>query len=179
MEGHLFRYTPQTGNMQPIEAFHNNSVKSLALDGEGNLLAGTDNGLYIYGNADGSLQHIVHDSRNIQSLTNNIIWNIFTDQEHNIWLGTDYGISLSRYNSAMQFIPISQITGTETGTSFTPCSGIQKDSTGSEALTESSGSTIPQATAMMPSGTEWETKNIRYPTTVSGTSTKTRSNSSG
>ena len=118
MEGHLFRYTPQTGNMQPIEAFHNNSVKSLALDGEGNLLAGTDNGLYIYGNADGSLQHIVHDSRNIQSLTNNIIWNIFTDQEHNIWLGTDYGISLSRYNSAMQFIPISQITGTGDGNQF-------------------------------------------------------------
>lgn len=118
MEGHLFRYTPQTGNMQPIEAFHNNSVKSLALDGEGNLLAGTDNGLYIYRNADGSLQHIVHDSRNIQSLTNNIIWNIFTDQEHNIWLGTDYGISLSRYNSAMQFIPISQITGTGDGNQF-------------------------------------------------------------
>lgn len=118
MEGHLFRYTPQTGNMQPIEAFHNNSVKSLALDGEGNLPAGTDNGLYIYRNADGSLQHIVHDSRNIQSLTNNIIWNIFTDQEHNIWLGTDYGISLSRYNSAMQFIPISQITGTGDGNQF-------------------------------------------------------------
>ncbi|WP_303010569.1 two-component regulator propeller domain-containing protein [uncultured Bacteroides sp.] len=118
MEGHLFRYTPQTGNMQPIEAFHNNSVKSLALDGEGNLLAGTDNGLYIYRNADGSLQHIVHDSRNIQSLTNNIIWNIFADQEHNIWLGTDYGISLSRYNSAMQFIPISQITGTGDGNQF-------------------------------------------------------------
>ena len=118
MEGHLFRYTPQTGNMQPIEAFHNNSVKSLALDGEGNLLAGTDNGLYIYRNANGSLQHIVHDSRNIQSLTNNIIWNIFTDQEHNIWLGTDYGISLSRYNSAMQFIPISQITGTGDGNQF-------------------------------------------------------------
>ena len=104
--------------MKPIDAFHNNSIKSLALDGDGNLLAGTDNGLYVYQNDNGTLQHIVHDSRNIQSLTNNIIWNIFADQEQNIWLGTDYGISLSRYNSALQFIPISQITGTGDGHQF-------------------------------------------------------------
>lgn len=118
MEGSLFQYTPATGLMKPIDAFHNNSIKSLALDGDGNLLAGTDNGLYVYQNDNGTLQHIVHDSRNIQSLTNNIIWNIFADQEQNIWLGTDYGISLSRYNSALQFIPISQITGTGDGNQF-------------------------------------------------------------
>ena len=79
---------------------------------------GTDNGLYVYQNDKEPLQHIIHDSRNIQSLTNNIIWNIFSDQEHNIWLGTDYGISLSRYNSALQFVPISQITGTGDGNQF-------------------------------------------------------------
>lgn len=118
MEGALLQYFPATGQMKPIEVFHNNSVKSLALDGDGDLLAGTDNGLYVYQNDDGTLQHIVHDSRNIQSLTNNIIWNIFADEEHNIWLGTDYGISLSRYNSALQFIPISQITGTGDGNQF-------------------------------------------------------------
>lgn len=118
MEGFLFQYTPATGKMKQIEAFHNNSIKSLALDGDGNLLAGTDNGLYIYRHTDESLQHIVHDSRNIQSLSNNIIWNIFTDEEQNIWLGTDYGISLSRYNSTLQFIPISQITGIGDGNQF-------------------------------------------------------------
>ena len=74
--------------------------------------------LYVYQNDKEPLQHIIHDSRNIQSLTNNIIWNIFSDQEHNIWLGTDYGISLSRYNSALQFVPISQITGTGDGNQF-------------------------------------------------------------
>ena len=94
MEGYLLQYTPETGKMVAIEVFHNNSIKSLALDGNGNLLAGTDNGLYVYQNNEEPLQHIIHDSRNIQSLTNNIIWNIFSDQEHNIWLGTDYGLSL-------------------------------------------------------------------------------------
>lgn len=118
MEGYLFQYHPATRQMTPIEVFHNNSIKSLALDGDGNLLAGTDNGLYVYQNDHEPLQHIIHDSRNIQSLTNNIIWNIFSDQEHNIWLGTDYGISLSRYNSALQFVPISQITGTGDGNQF-------------------------------------------------------------
>ena len=118
MEGYLFQYHPATRQMTPIEVFHNNSIKSLALDGDGNLLAGTDNGLYVYQNDQEPLQHIIHDSRNIQSLTNNIIWNIFSDQEHNIWLGTDYGISLSRYNSALQFVPISQITGTGDGNQF-------------------------------------------------------------
>lgn len=118
MEGSLFQYTLATGQMKAIEVFHNNSIKSLALDGDGNLLAGTDNGLYVYQNDKEPLQHIIHDSRNIQSLTNNIIWNIFSDQEHNIWLGTDYGISLSRYNSALQFVPISQITGTGDGNQF-------------------------------------------------------------
>ena len=117
-EGYLFQYFPSTGQIKQTEAFHNNSIKSLALDGNGDLLAGTDNGLYVYHNDTTPLQHIIHDSRNIQSLTNNIIWNIFADQEHNIWLGTDYGISLSRYNSALQFIPISQITGTGDGNQF-------------------------------------------------------------
>lgn len=117
-EGYLFRYTPATGEMKQIDAFPSNSIKSLALDGSGSLLAGTDNGLYVYRTDSGNLQHIIHDSRNIQSLTNNIIWNIFTDHDHNIWLGTDYGISLSRYNSALQHIPISQITGTGDGNQF-------------------------------------------------------------
>lgn len=117
-EGYLFQYTPTNKQMKQIEKFHNNSIKSLALDSNGNLLAGTDNGLYVYHNETETLQHVIHDSRNIQSLTNNIIWNIFADHEQNIWLGTDYGISLARYNSAMQYIPISQITGTGDGNQF-------------------------------------------------------------
>lgn len=115
-EGNLFRYNLTGKQIEQIDAFRNNSIKSLALDNN-HLLAGTDNGLYVYHETE-PLQHIVHDSRNIQSLSNNIIWNIFTDREKNIWLGTDYGISMSRYNNAFRNIPISQITGTGEGNHF-------------------------------------------------------------
>lgn len=116
-EGCLFKYTPADGHTRRIDAFHDNSVKSLALDGNGQLLVGTDNGLYVY-QEDEPLLHVVHDSRNLQSLSNNIIWTIFADREHNVWLGTDYGISMSRHNSVLRHIPISQITGTGEGNQF-------------------------------------------------------------
>src|SRR5690606_12295688 len=94
-EGNLFRYDPSSKKVGQLTFFHENSVKTLALDQQQNLLAGTDNGLYIY-QAGGEFQHVVHDSRNSSSLSNNIVWTIFTDKEKNIWIGTDYGISLSR-----------------------------------------------------------------------------------
>lgn len=125
-EGNLLKYNPQTGEAERISIFHENSVKSLALDHESNLLAGTDNGLFVYQD-DGAYRHIVHDSRNILSLSNNIIWNIFTDKEKNIWLGTEHGISLSRFNSGFQYIPIAQITGTGDGNHF---HSLFKDSRG-------------------------------------------------
>lgn len=116
-EGCLFKYTPSDGQIQRIDAFHDNSVKSMALDGYGQLLVGTDNGLYIYQEY-APLQHVVHDSRNLQSLSNNIIWTIYADCERNIWLGTDYGVSMSRCKEALRYIPISRITGTGEGNQF-------------------------------------------------------------
>jgi len=116
-EGYLYKYTPDDGNVQQIDAFHDNSVKSLALDGDGRLLAGTDNGLYIYQEGT-ALQHVVHDSRNSRSLSNNIIWTILAGSEKNIWLGTDDGISLLRHNNPLRYIPISRITGTGEGNRF-------------------------------------------------------------
>ncbi len=117
-EGNLLSYTPADERIRLIEAFHDNSVKSLALDRNGNLLAGTDNGLYVYNEADGAPQHVVHDSRNLQSLSNNIVWTLFADREQNIWIGTDNGISLARNNSTYRYVPISQITGTGDGNQF-------------------------------------------------------------
>lgn len=125
-EGNLFQYFPESGKYLTIEMVHDNSVKSLALDGSGQLLAGTDNGLYVY-NEDAELQHIQHDSRNTHSLSNNIIWNIFTDARQNVWVGTDYGISLSRFNHTFRYVPIEQITGTGEGNHF---HSIYKDSKG-------------------------------------------------
>jgi len=110
-EGYLFKYIPKTKSVERIREFNGNSVKSLALDQNQNLLLGTDNGLYIYNEEKHLIKHIVHDSRYGKSLTNNIIWSIFTDREKNAWFGTDYGISFFKYNKTYHFTPISHITG--------------------------------------------------------------------
>ncbi|MDR0865147.1 MAG: helix-turn-helix domain-containing protein [Candidatus Symbiothrix sp.] len=117
-EGTLYKYVPAQNRAEALNHFRNNSVKSLAIDPNENLLVGTDNGLYVYDEESNSVQHIVHDSRNDKSLSNNIIWSIFSDRERNSWLGTDYNISLARYNKAFQFIPISRITGIGNGNRF-------------------------------------------------------------
>ncbi|MDL2247119.1 helix-turn-helix domain-containing protein [Bacteroides sp. OttesenSCG-928-J23] len=116
-EGDLLQYYPQTGQAKTIPILHDNSVKSLAMDASNRLLIGTDNGLYIY-HEDEPVKHLIHDSRNAQSLSNNIVWTVFRDAEQNIWLGTDYQVSLVRHNNAFRYIPISQLTGTGEGNHF-------------------------------------------------------------
>ncbi|MBB4038049.1 signal transduction histidine kinase/ligand-binding sensor domain-containing protein/DNA-binding response OmpR family regulator [Dysgonomonas hofstadii] len=126
-EGALYKYIPGKNKIKEISCFHDNSIKSLAIDGDNNLVLATDNGLYTYNHTDKSTGHFVHDSRNSRSLSNNIIWGVFADKEKNIWLGTDYGISLSRNNKSLQSIPISHITGVGDGNRF---HSIFKDSRG-------------------------------------------------
>lgn len=126
MEGGLLKYNWPENSVTKVEGVQDNSVKSLCLDADGRLLAGTDNGLYLYAEEE-PVQHVMHDSRNPNSLQNNIIWNIFSDRSQNIWLGTEAGISLFRNNRAMAFVPISEITGTGDGNQFY---SIYRDSRG-------------------------------------------------
>ncbi len=119
MEGGLLQYAHRTGGKAvAVEGFRGNSVKSLALDNDDQLLAGTDNGLYVHDGGNGLPGHIVHDSRNPQSLSSNIVWTILKDSDGNIWLGTDYGISLSRHRTPLLQVPIASITGTGEGNRF-------------------------------------------------------------
>ena len=119
MEGGLLRYDHRTGGKAVVvEGYGGNSVKSLALDDDGHLLAGTDNGLYVHDDGNDRPKHIVHDSRNPQSLSSDIVWTILKDSDGNIWLGTDYGISLSRRRTALLQVPIASITGTGEGNRF-------------------------------------------------------------
>ena len=115
--GDLFRYSPSSSEVKRIEQLNGNSIKTLNIDYDNNLLIGTDNGLYIY-NDDNKTEHAVHDSGNDRSLSNNIIWNIFKDRDNNIWLATDYGISLCRYNINYQSVPISQLSDINAGNQF-------------------------------------------------------------
>ncbi len=117
-EGYLYKYDSSLKSVEQLKLFKGNSIKSLALDKNNKLLLATDNGLFVYDDNSDFVQHIVHDSRDANSLSNNIVWNIFVDREKNIWLGTDYGISLNHYNASYRFIPINQITGIGDGNQF-------------------------------------------------------------
>ncbi len=123
IEGALFKYDPTSRIPERINRLDGNIIKSMALDHDHRLLLGTDNGLYIY-NED-NWQHIVHDSRYVQSLFNSIVWSIFIDKRKNVWLGTTGGISLYHYNKVYQVVPVSQLTGIGDGNSF---STVYRDS---------------------------------------------------
>ena len=110
-EGYLFKFFPASELVERVDDFDNNSIKSLAMDRDQNLLCGTDNGLYIYNTEKNIFKHLVHDSRNAKSLTNNIVWGVFVDKNNNAWFGTDYGVSLFKYNKTYKYVPISHVTG--------------------------------------------------------------------
>jgi signal transduction histidine kinase/ligand-binding sensor domain-containing protein/CheY-like chemotaxis protein/AraC-like DNA-binding protein len=115
-EGDLYRYDLKTKTAVSLNAFHGNSVKTMTLDRENRLLAGTDDGLHIFdGKTD---QYVRHDSRNFSSLAGDIVWGLFTDAARNVWVGTDNGISIVSTTFGERFIPISQITGTGNGNQF-------------------------------------------------------------
>ena len=103
-EGLLFRYDIRRGKLAEQSFLKGVSCKSLALDGKGNLLVGTDNGLYLYNKESAACRLIVHDSRNPHSLCNNIIWDLMCDGENNIWLATDQGVSLAQASAEYPFI---------------------------------------------------------------------------
>jgi ligand-binding sensor domain-containing protein len=73
-EGYLFKYILATRSIERVSAFDGNSIKSMVLDHDNNLLLGTDNGLYVYNQEKKSIKHVVHDSRDNKSLTNNIVF---------------------------------------------------------------------------------------------------------
>ncbi|MCI1778698.1 MAG: ATP-binding protein [Bacteroidales bacterium] len=115
-EGNLYKYSLLDKSVSSISMFADNSVKSLALDNPGNLITGTDNGLYVYDGNSG--KHYVHDSRDKETISNDVVWSVFVDRGHNLWLGTEYNISLSRNGGGKRIIPISELTGTGEGNRF-------------------------------------------------------------
>ena len=89
-------------------------IKSLCADAEGNLMIGTDNGLFIR-DVEGHDRHIRHDARNSNSLAGNAVWCIFRDRCSNIWFGTDNGISILHHNKTFNVVPIFSITNSSEG----------------------------------------------------------------
>lgn len=84
-------------------------VKNLCFNAVGQLLIGTDNGLFVR-HTDGTLHHIAHDARNDISLAGDAIWSLFADRDHNIWVGTENGLSLWPDRQSVRVIPLASIT---------------------------------------------------------------------
>lgn len=159
-EGNLYRYALASGKVDNIPAFHDNSIKVLAMDCHHKLLVGTDNGLFIYSR--GRIEkHVLHDSRDRQSLSNDVVWSMLRDTNGNIWLGTDDGLSLEPRMQDLQFTPISQITGIGAGNHFY---SIYRDVSGLLWLGGSNGLISSTANLSSPQTSRWyRVDNMDYP----------------
>lgn len=118
-EGHLYRYDIKTGKVHRQSILTGNSFKTLTLDHDGNLLIGTDAGLFVFDFDSNTHTRIVHDSRNPRSLCNNIIWDILCDRNNNVWLATGRGVSLAQRNVGQHYIYLSEIVRSGDGNLFT------------------------------------------------------------
>lgn len=100
-------------------------AKSLCTDKQGNLLVGTDNGLYIVG-SNRTVDHILHDARVGESLAGDAVWSLFRDRDDNIWIGTNSGISMVADNDLLVAYPLPSLTGSGMGNQlFCICSDPQ------------------------------------------------------
>lgn len=124
-EGYLYKYHLETSQLLKEFQDVGNTFEALAIDGRGNLLMGTDRGLYVYDFGEQRITHVTHDSRNAQSLSNNVVWSAFCDTENCIWLGTDYGVSFAQFAPLYKTVHISEITQSKEGNLFTH---VYKDS---------------------------------------------------
>ena len=89
-------------------------AKSLCTDKKGNLLVGTDNGLYIV-SRNRTIDHILHDARISESLAGDAVWSLFRDRDDNIWAGTDSGISMVADNDLLTTYTLPSLTGSGMG----------------------------------------------------------------
>lgn len=129
---HLLRMNLETQEVERIKDFY--VVKTIAQT-DGNLLVGTDNGLYVH-DRQGEWHSISHDAKNNRSLSSNVVSSIFKDADSNIWIGTDNGISLTAHNPSIISRSLPSITESNEGNQiFT----IQRTATGALWLGGSRG----------------------------------------
>ena len=106
-EGALYRYCPVNEHWERINSTEGNNIKSLAYGDNGQILVGTDNGIFEIGKD--SLRRHHHDSRKEMSVANNEIWCIYCDKEHNIWVGHERGFSIATSSRALRIIKLSDL----------------------------------------------------------------------
>ena len=90
-------------------------VKCLAFDTEGNILAGTDDGLYVMDHRQ-RLWHLSHDALNdAKTIASNVVWTLCSDVGGNLWVGTSNGVSMSPRSIFLHNYPLPAITASREG----------------------------------------------------------------
>lgn len=136
VKGSLYKYDMATEEAVRYLEIPGISLKTLALDADGNLLLGTDAGLLVLDIEKKTFAQVAHDSRNTRSLCNNIIYDILSDRNHNVWLATERGVSLAQANTVQHYIHLSELVSSGEGNLFT---FIYKDSVGDYWLAGKNG----------------------------------------
>lgn len=108
----LYLYNP--GKKMLSEEANLPVSKSMAYDNKGNLLIGSDYGLYIL-SGEGILGRITRDARDYHSLPSEVIWDISEDRDGNIWFATDNGVCMSPDDGGIKTYSIPSLTSSNNG----------------------------------------------------------------
>lgn len=108
----LVRFDPATGKTGM--ELYDIPVRCFMRSKSGDLWAGTDKGIYLFG-TDGREQHIIHESGNAASISDNVVSRIHEDPRGNIWVATDHGICMTMQSSFYTFVHLKSITGSNEG----------------------------------------------------------------
>lgn len=92
-------------------------AKSLCKDKAGNMLVGTDYGLYVV-DQHRRMNALFHDARRENSLAGDAVWSLFSDRDNTVWIGTNSGLSVIPGNGLMTTYPLPSITGDGIGNQF-------------------------------------------------------------
>ncbi len=92
-------------------------VKCLCRDNFGQILVGTDDGMFLIRH-DHSVRQIKHDARSNISLAGDAVWSIYYAPSRDIFLGTNCGLSVAPYNRRLQNYSLPSVTGEGTGNQF-------------------------------------------------------------
>ena len=115
-EGALYKYSYDDGVSQAVGQFNGQYIKSLAIAANGDLVVGTDNGLFVYSEL--RMESYRHDSRISTSLSNNVVWSVMADRDGNLWAGTESGLSVWVNGGSFSAFPLYRLTGSSDGGRF-------------------------------------------------------------
>ena len=115
-EGALYRYDYDRGVAEADGRFAGQSIKSLAICKNGNLVVGTDDGLFVCNER--RMECYKHDSRMASSLSSNVVWSVMEDRDGNLWAGTESGLSEWVNGGDFTVVPLYQLSGSSDGSRF-------------------------------------------------------------